>query len=189
MSKLLELLQQDTIILDNSIVKVDSFLNHQMNIELFEEVRDRFYDYFKDKKIDKIITCEASGIGLAIMVAQAFRVNVVFAKKDESQILSDNCYTAPVFSYTKNKKTTFRIDKRFIQPNENILIIDDFLANGEAVTGLINIVEQAQAHVSGIGIVIEKGFQPGGQMLRNKGLDLYSLIIIDAIENNQLIVR
>ncbi|NLW29377.1 MAG: xanthine phosphoribosyltransferase [Erysipelothrix sp.] len=189
MSKLYQLLQQDAVILENSIVKVDSFLNHQMNIELFEEIRDQFYEYFKDKKIDKIITCEASGIGIAIMVAQAFRVNVVFAKKDESQILTNNCYTAPVFSYTKNKESVIKIDKRFIQANENILIIDDFLANGEAVAGLINIVQQAHAHVRGIGIVIEKGFQQGGQRLREKGFDLYSLAIIDAIIENQLIMR
>lgn len=189
MSKLLEHLHQDAIILDNSIVKVDSFLNHQMNIEVFEEIRDRFYEYFKHKRIDKIVTCEASGIGIAIMVAQAFRVDVVFAKKEESQILSNDCYTAPVFSYTKNKESVFKVDKRFIQPNQNILIIDDFLANGEAINGLISIVNQAQAHVSGIGVVIEKGFQQGGQKLREKGFDLHSLVIIDMIRNNQLFVR
>lgn len=188
MKLLKEKIRQDALILDNSIIKVDSFLNHQMDIHLFNEMGKTFRDYF-GWGVQKIVTCEASGIGIATIVAQYFGCDVVFAKKEASSLTDDNFHTAPVYSYTKQKESLFRIDKRFINEGDQILIIDDFLANGEALSGMISLVEQAKAQVMGIGVAIEKGFQNGGQMIRERGYNLKSLVIIDEIQNNKLIFR
>lgn len=189
MNKIEQRVLEEAVIIDDHIVIVDSFLNHQMDVDLIFEMGQLFYDYFKDKQIDRVITCEASGIGIAIIVAHYFKVPMVFAKKNQSLNLKDDLYTSKVFSYTKQKTSSFNIKKEFIKPNENVLIIDDFLANGQAVRGLIEIVNQAKASVAGIGIVIEKGFQPGGQYLRDRDYDVCSLCIIDSIEHNQIKLR
>lgn len=189
MEQLKNKINEDGHIIGDSIVKVDSFLNHQLDIQLFEAMGQEFYQHFVHKKVDKIVTCEASGIAIAAITAHFFGCNVVFAKKEVSHTMTNDYYTAPVYSYTKQKESIFRIDRRFIQPDENILIIDDFLANGEATSGLISIVTQAQANVVGIGIAIEKGFQPGGRSLREKGYDVKSLVIIDQIKENQINFR
>lgn len=182
MEQLKQRIIEDAIIINDSVVKVDSFLNHQMDILLFNEMGKAFRQHF-NQTIDKIVTCEASGIGIACIAAQYFDCPVVFAKKETSAILQDNFYKADVYSYTKKKKSVFHIDKRFISKGQNILLIDDFLANGEAMSGLISIVEQAGAKVAGIGVAIEKGFQPGGETLRKLGYDLKSLVIIDEIKD------
>lgn len=176
-------------ILDGHIIKVDHFLNHQMDVDLLVEMSELFYAHFKDKKITKIITCEASGIGIAVICALKFNVPIVFAKKNPHMTTNDLNYQAKVFSYTKQSATQFNIDKRFLNSEDRVLIIDDFLANGEAMRGLINIINQSKASIEGIGVVIEKGFQPGGDYLRNKGYDLVSLCIIDDIVDSQIIIR
>lgn len=173
---------------DNNIIKVDHFLNHQMDVHLLKEISQLFYDYFKDKSIDKIITCEASGIGIAVMCGLQFDVPIVFAKKNPHMKSNPNNYQAEVFSYTKQLITQFNIDKRFLNDGEKVLIVDDFLANGEALNGLISLCDQAQAEICGIGIVIEKGFQKGGKIIRDLGYDLYSLCVIKEIQGNQLIL-
>ncbi len=188
MEQLQKIMIEEAQVLGNSIIKADSFLNHQLNVKLFNQMGQAFRDYFQTP-IDKIVTCEASGIGLACIVAQYFDCNVVFAKKENSSLMVEDYYTEKVFSYTKQKESLFRIDKRFIHPGERILIIDDFLANGEALNGMISIVEQAKATVVGIGIAIEKGFQDGGERIRAHGYDLKSLVIVDRIENNELVFR
>lgn len=180
---------QDGVVIDNHIVKVDSFLNQQMDVELVVEIGRLFYERFKNQKIDRVLTCEASGIGIAIMVAQYFKVPMVFAKKGSSLNMSDDVYQAKAFSYTKQQSYTFNVDKRFVLANKNVLIIDDFLANGEAVRGLIDIVNLARASVVGIGIVIEKGFQPGGAYLRDRGYNIASLCIIDKLENFKITLK
>ena len=176
-------------IIDGHIIKVDHFLNHQMDVHLILEMANLFYDYFKDKKINKIVTCEASGIGIAVVCGLKFNVPIVFAKKNPRMDENANNYQAKVFSYTKHLETQFNIDKRFLKESDNVLIIDDFLANGEAMRGLINMINQSQATIQGIGVVIEKGFQPGGDWLREKGYDLYSLCIIDKISDSQILLR
>ncbi|HHX52521.1 MAG TPA: xanthine phosphoribosyltransferase [Erysipelothrix sp.] len=179
----------EAVIVDDHIILVDSFLNHQMDVELIFEIGKLFHDYFKEHQINRIITCEASGIGIAVVVAHYFNVPMVFAKKNKSLNLKDDLYTSKVFSYTKQSTSSFNIKKEFVNEGDRVLIIDDFLANAEATRGLIDIVNQAKASVVGIGIVIEKGFQPGGQWLRDRGYDLHSLCIIDSIKNSQIKLR
>ncbi|NLC05246.1 MAG: xanthine phosphoribosyltransferase [Erysipelothrix sp.] len=188
MEALKQVIHNESLVLNNSIIKADTFLNHQMNIELFNQMGQEFLNYFKTP-IDKIVTCEASGIGLACIVAQYFKCNVVFAKKEPSLLMVEDYYTERVFSYTKQKESLFSIRKDLLAIDERILIIDDFLANGEALKGMISIVEQANAKVIGIGIAIEKGFQDGGKLIRQQGYDLKSLVIIDQIKNNELFFR
>ncbi len=188
MEALKQVINKESIVLNNSIIKADTFLNHQMDIELFNQMGQEFFNYFKTP-IDKIVTCEASGIGLACIVAQYFKCKVVFAKKESSLLMVEDYYTEKVFSYTKQKESLFSIRKDLLIQDENILIIDDFLANGEALSGMISLVKQAQAKVVGIGIAIEKGFQKGGQLIRQQGYDLKSLVIIDEIKNNKLFFR
>lgn len=176
-------------IIEGHIIKVDHFLNHKMDVELISEMANLFYEYFKEKEINKIITCEASGIGIAVICGLKFNVPIVFAKKNSRMDENPNNYQAKVFSYTKHLETQFNIDKRFLSKDDKVLIIDDFLANGEAMRGLINIIDQSQASIEGIGVVIEKGFQPGGDWLREKGHDLYSLCIIDEITDSRIQLR
>ena len=187
MMKQLEKMLDEAIILDNKVIKVDQFVNHQINIDLFREIRNLFYEHFKHQKVTKIVTCEASGIAVAMMCGLAFNVDVVFAKKGSSLLTNSNYYTETVYSYTKQKESQFMIDRRFINENDHVLLVDDFLANGEAMNGLISICHQARAAIVGLGVVIEKGFQVGGKQLREKGYDVCSLVIVDQIENNQII--
>ena len=175
---------------DGKILRVESFINHQMDIELFNEFGKEFKNRFSEVKIDKILTIESSGIGIAVIVSQYFNnVPVVFARKTPTAIISDNTYNYEVFSFTKNITNMVRVDKEFIQDGENILIIDDFLANGCAAVGLINIVRQANANPVGIGIVIEKGFQRGRSAIEDLGVRVESLAIIDHFEDGKVIFK
>ena len=173
---------KDGVIKEGGVVKVDSFLNHQMDISLINEIGKEFAILFKDEKVTKILTVEASGIGIACITAQYFGVPVVFAKKSESKNLDGDIYTAPVLSFTKGKEYIIRVAKRFLSPEDRVLIIDDFLAKGKAVLGLKSIVEQAGATLVGAGICIEKGFQEGGDRLRKAGYRVESLAIVDSMD-------
>ena len=170
-----------------NILKVDSFLNHQIDVELLNEIGKEFKKLYRDNNITKILTIEASGIGIACIAAQYFNVPVVFAKKTESLNLDTETLESQVYSYTKQRNYTIKVSKKYIQSEDRVLIIDDFLAEGQAALGLINIVNQAGAKVEGVGIVIEKTFQTGGQFLRSKGIRVDSLAKVKSIENNQVI--
>lgn len=182
MKLLEERIQKDGIVKEGNVLKVDSFLNHQMDIELFNEMGKEFKRLFADKKINKILTIEASGIGIACIVAQHFQVPVVFAKKTQSINLEGDVYTTQIASFTHKRTYDVIVSKKYIGPNDHILIIDDFLANGCALEGLISIVQDAGATVEGIGIAIEKGFQQGGQLIRSKGIHLESLAIVEEMD-------
>ena len=182
MNFLEERILKDGIVKPNNVLKVDSFLNHQMDISLMEEIGQEFYRRFADKKITKVLTIEASGIGIACFAAKAFGVPMVFAKKSHSINIDNEVYVAEVESFTHKNKNNVIVSKKFLNPDDHILIVDDFLANGCALQGLMAIVKSAGASVEGIGIVIEKGFQIGGQVIRNLGVRLESLAIIDAMD-------
>ena len=188
MKLLEEKIKKDGEFRQGGIVKVDNFLNHLMDTDIIKEIGKEFYRLFKDKNITKILTVEASGIGIACIAATYFDVPVLFAKKAQSKNIDgiDMLYTAKVHSYTKGIDSIIRVDRRYLTANDNVLIIDDFLANGEAVLGLESIVNQAGATLAGVGICIEKAFQPGGQILRDKGIDLKSLAIIDRDDNGEM---
>lgn len=175
----------------SEIVKVDSFINHQIDVAFLNEIGKEFARIFSDVEITKIITIESSGIAIAVIAAQYFNnVPVVFAKKSESRNLDPDKYHGEVYSFTKQKVYPIMISKKYISPNDKILIIDDFLANGKAALALNNLCEQAGAIVQGIGIVIEKGFQPGGKLLREiNNIRVESLAIIDNIDNGVITFR
>lgn len=179
MNFLEERILKDGIIKEGNVLKVDSFLNHQMDIDLFNEIGREFKKRFEGKAINKILTIEASGIGIACIAAQHFHVPVVFAKKSQSINLEGEMLVAEVESFTHKCKNNVIVAKKFLNPEDKVLIIDDFLANGCALQGLIQIVQSAGASVEGIGIVIEKGFQSGGRIIRNLGFQLESLAIIE----------
>lgn len=189
----MELLEQkivkEGIVKAGGVLKVDSFLNHQMDIQLFNEMGKELKRIFKEQEITKILTIEASGIGIACIVAQHFNVPVVFAKKSESKNLDGDMYTSEVHSYTKGKDYIIRVSKKFINQEDKVLLIDDFLAKGKALIGLIDILEQAGAECVGAGIAIEKGFQKGGDELRAKGYNIQSLAIIDEMDENHILFR
>ena len=170
---------KEGIVKEGNVLKVDSFLNHQMDIELFDEMGKEWKKRFEGKNINKILTIEASGIGIACIVAQHFNVPVVFAKKSKSINIEGEMYTAEVESFTHKNKNQVIVSKRFLNADDHVLIIDDFLANGCALQGLIQIVQQAGATVEGIGIAVEKGFQTGGKIIRNLGFHLESLAILE----------
>ncbi|MBE5835169.1 MAG: xanthine phosphoribosyltransferase [Butyrivibrio sp.] len=182
MNFLEERIIKDGVVKEGNILKVDSFLNHQLDVELFDKMGAEWKERFKDVEINKILTIEASGIGIACVVARHFGVPVVFAKKSQSVNLDGEMYTAEVESFTHKNKNQVIVSKKFLNPDDKILIIDDFLANGCALQGLISIINQAGASVSGIGIAIEKGFQTGGQIIRNMGYRLESLAIVDGMD-------
>lgn len=183
MNFLEERIAKDGIVKEGNVLKVDSFLNHQMDIELFNQIGAEFKKRFADKNINKLLTIEASGIGIACIAAQHFHVPVVFAKKAKSINLEGEMYVAEVESFTHKCKNQVIVAKKFLSEQDHVLIIDDFLANGCALQGLIHLVTEAGATVEGIGIVIEKGFQPGGKMIRNLGYQLESLAIVDAMDS------
>ena len=174
---------------EGGILKVDSFLNHQLDVAFLNEIGEEFRRVFDSKKITKILTIEASGIAIASIVAQHFGVPVLFAKKTESKNLDKETYEADVYSYTKGKTYKIKVSKKFLTPDDHVLAIDDFLAKGEAALGLAHLVEQSGATLEGIGIVIEKGFQKGGDILRDAGINLKSLVIIDSLENCEIKFR
>ena len=182
MNFLEERITKDGIVKEGNVLKVDSFLNHQMDIRLFDQIGEEFKKRFEGTEINKILTIEASGIGIACVVARHFDVPVVFAKKSKSINIEGDVYVAEVESFTDKCKNQVIVSKKFINPEDKILIIDDFLANGCALQGLISIVKSAGASVEGIGIAVEKGFQTGGQVIRNLGYHLESLAIVDSMD-------
>lgn len=183
MNFLEERIARDGIVKEGNVLKVDSFLNHQMDISLFDQMGAEWARRFKDKKINKILTIEASGIGIACVAAMHFGVPVVFAKKSQSINIDGDVYVAEVESFTHKCKNQVLVSKKFLSPDDHVLIIDDFLANGCALQGLISIVNQAGGVVEGIGIAVEKGFQVGGRMIRNLGYQLESLAIVDGMND------
>ena len=187
MRLLKEKIKSEGIVLNNSILKVDAFLNHQIDPELMMELGREFSKRFADKKVTKILTVESSGIAVALTTALFFHVPVVFARKQKPSTMNENLYSTKVFSFTKNVTNNVSVSKKFLPPGENILILDDFLANGEAAMGLVDLVHQAGSNVVGIGIVIEKSFQPGRNRLIAAGYQVESLARIKAFEKGQIV--
>ena len=181
MNFLEERILKDGVVKEGNVLKVDSFLNHQMDIDLFDQIGEEFKKRFEGKNINKILTIEASGIGIACVVARHFGVPVVFAKKAKSINIDGEMYVAEVVSFTHNCKNQVIVSKKFLSEEDHVLIIDDFLANGCALQGLISIVNEAGGTVEGIGIAIEKGFQVGGKTIRNMGYQLESLAIVESM--------
>ena len=191
MNFLEERIVKDGIVKEGNVLKVDSFLNHQMDIKLLNQMGAEFKKRFADKNINKILTIEASGIGIACIVAEHFDVPVVFAKKSQSINLDGEMYVAEVESFTHKCKNNVIVSQKFLSEDDHVLIIDDFLANGCALQGLIQIVQSSGATVEGIGIAIEKGFQSGGRIIRNLGFQLESLAIIEKmdVEDGSVVFR
>ncbi len=189
MELLKERIKKDGKVREGNVLKVDSFLNHQMDIALFAEIGKEFKRRFADETVTKILTIEASGIGIACIAAQYFGVPVVFAKKNKTKNIAGDVYTGKVESFTHGRSYDIIVSKEFLNPDDKILLIDDFLANGSALLGLSSLVEQAGATLVGAGIVIEKGFQPGGDMLREKGIRIESLAIIDSMTADSVSFR
>ena len=183
MNFLEERILKEGIVKEGNVLKVDSFLNHQMDIGLLDQIGEEFYRRFSDKHITKVLTIEASGIAIAYAVARCFNVPMVFAKKAKSINIDGEMYTAEVESFTHKNKNRVIVSKKFLSSDDHILIVDDFLANGCALQGLISISESAGATVEGIGIAIEKGFQFGGRSIRNLGYQLESLAIVESMDH------
>lgn len=177
------------LVLDGGILKVDMFLNHQIDPHLIMSMGKDFYAHFKNKEITKVLTVEASGIPIALATALEFDVPVVFAKKGRNKNVGNDVYTSQVYSYTKGASYDINIMRKYLTAEDKVLFVDDFLANGAAAKGIIDIVGQAGATLMGIGIAIEKGFQEGGALLRGMGIDLYSLAIVDAMEPGKITLR
>jgi len=186
MDLLKQMILEKGYVINENVLKVDSFLNHQVDFKLMNEIGLEFYNYFKNNNITKIFTIESSGIAPAIMTSYKFEVPMVILKKQTSNILNDDFYQTEVKSFTKNTTYNLTLSRKYISPNDNILIIDDFLANGEAAKGAIKLVENAGAKIAGIGIVIEKSFQPGRKILEDLGYDVYSLARIKSLRNNTI---
>lgn len=191
MKLLEERIRKDGIVKEGQVLKVDSFINHQMDIELFNEMGKEFKRLFADKPINKILTIEASGIGLACIIAQHFNVPVVFAKKAKSINLDGEMYATKIESFTHKRVYDVIVSKKFLTKEDHVLIIDDFLANGCAVSGLVDLVRSAGATIEGVGIAVEKGFQQGGAILREKGLQVESLAIVESMnhETGEIVFR
>ncbi|WLR52962.1 xanthine phosphoribosyltransferase [Bacillus tianshenii] len=186
MELLKQKIQNEGIVLSEEVLKVDSFLNHQMDPKLMQEIGNEFAKRFQEEKVTKVVTLESSGIGPALMTALALDVPLIFARKKKSLTLKEDILTASVYSFTKQETNDITISKKFINQNDTVLIIDDFLANGQAALGLIELVEQAGAEVAGIGIVIEKAFQNGAQKIAQKGYRIESLARIHSLENSRV---
>ena len=182
MKALEERIRRDGVVKAGNVLKVDSFLNHQMDIDLFNEMGKEWARLFADRPITKILTVEASGIGIACVAAQHFHVPVVFAKKTQSLNIDGEVYSTKIESFTHKRVYDVIVSKKFIKPEDYILIIDDFLANGCALEGLLEIVREAGATAEGIGIAVEKGFQKGGDLIRAKGIRLESLAIVESMD-------
>ena len=183
MNFLEERIAKDGVIKEGNVLKVDSFLNHQMDVKLLDQIGKAFYNAFSDCPITKVLTIEASGIAIAYAVARCFGVPMVFAKKAKSVNIDGDVYSAEVESFTHKNKNQVIVSKKFLSPDDHVLIVDDFLANGCALQGLISITESSGAKVEGIGIAIEKGFQFGGRMIRNLGYRLESLAIVESMDH------
>lgn len=182
MKLLMDRIRRDGLVEGENILKVDSFLNHQIDVDLLDEIGREFKRQFEGKTISKILTIEASGIAIACISARYFSCPVVFAKKTKSLNISGDVYTSSVESFTHKTVNDIIVSKRFLHADDNVLILDDFLANGKAILGLSDIVHQAGANLVGAGVVIEKGFQNGGKRIREMGIDLHSLAIVDAMD-------
>lgn len=181
--KLLEdRIRRDGKVREGNVLKVDSFLNHQMDIDLFQEIGREFRRRFADTEVSKILTIEASGIGIACITAQYFGVPVIFAKKNKTRNIAGDVYTASVESFTHGRTYDIIVSREFLGKGDRVLLIDDFLANGKALEGLAELVRQSGAELAGAGVVIEKGFQPGGDSLRKKGIRLESLAIVEKMD-------
>lgn len=191
MELLKERIRKDGKIKAGNVLKVDSFLNHQMDTDLFQEIGKEFKRRFSDVEINKILTIEASGIGIACVVAQQFHVPVVFAKKNQTKNIAGDVYTSKVESYTHGRTYDIIVSKEFLGKGDKVLLIDDFLANGKALEGLASLVKDSGAELVGAGIVIEKGFQVGGDLLRNQGIRLESLAIVESMdeESGEIVFR
>ena len=191
MKLLEERISKDGVVKKGNVLKVDSFLNHQLDIKLYNEMGKEFKRLFADKNITKILTIEASGIGIAAITAQYFDVPVVFAKKSQSINLDGSTYNTKIQSFTLNRVYDVIVSKKYLSSEDHVLIIDDFLANGCAVNGLIEIIESSGASIEGIGIAIEKGFQDGGKSLRERGYQVESLAIVESMddETGEIIFR
>lgn len=187
MQQLKERILREGRVLPGNIIKVDGFLNHRVDTALMGAIADEFAKYFDVKNITMVLTAEASGIALATICAERYGVPMVFAKKAKSDNIEGGLYQSDIFSYTYKKKVTLLVSQDWIHADDRVLIIDDFMANGQAVNGLIDIITQAGASVEGIGIVVEKGFQPGGDELRKKGYHLESLAVIKSIDDGKII--
>lgn len=183
MKLLEERIRKDGTVKAGNVLKVDSFLNHQMDIDLFNEMGKEWARLFADRKITKILTVEASGIGIACVAAQHFHVPVVFAKKSQSVNIDGEVYSTKIESFTHKRVYDVIVSKKFLHSEDHILIIDDFLANGCALEGLIDIVNKAGASVEGVGIAVEKGFQKGGDLIRSKGIRVESLAIVESMDD------
>lgn len=183
MKMLEDRIRRDGIVRSGNVLKVDSFINHQMDIALFEEMAKEWKRLFSGKPINKILTIEASGIGIAAIAAKEFNVPVVFAKKSMSVNLDGNNYVTHIKSFTHNKIYDVIVSKKYLGPEDHVLIIDDFLANGCALVGLLELIEAAGAQTEGIGIAIEKGYQLGGQLIRSRGIQLESLAIVESMDD------
>ncbi|MUV06676.1 xanthine phosphoribosyltransferase [Planococcaceae bacterium Storch 2/2-2] len=189
MEALKQKIREEGKVLSETVLKVDTFLNHQIDPKLMVEIGKEFARRFKDEGITKVVTIESSGIAPAVMTALKLEVPVVFARKHQSLTLTENLYRAEVYSFTKKVSNDIAISGDFVTAEDRVLVIDDFLANGQAALGLMEIVEQAGASLGGVGIVIEKGFQKGGDAIREQGVRLESLAIIDAMSPGQLTFR
>ena len=191
MKLLEERIRKDGVVKEGNILKVDSFLNHQMDVDLFNEMGKEFRRLFSDRPVNKILTIEASGIGIAVIAAQHFHVPVVFAKKAQSVNLDGEIYTTKIESFTHKRTYDVIVSKKFLSSDDHILILDDFLANGCAVSGLIDLIRSAGATVEGVGIVIEKAQQTGGELIRGKGIHVESLAIIESMdaETGEIVFR
>lgn len=183
MELLKERIRKDGKVKEGNVLKVDSFLNHQMDIHLFQEIGKEFQKRFAGEEINKILTIEASGIGIACIVAQSFDVPVVFAKKTQTKNIAGDTWTTKVESFTHGRIYDIIVSKEFLGKGDRVLIIDDFMANGKALEGLSELVKMSGAELVGAGIVIEKGFQPGGDELRRRGIRVESLAIIDSMND------
>ena len=183
MNFLEERIQKDGVVKEGNVLKVDSFLNHQMDVQLFQQMGEEFKRRFADKEINKILTIEASGIGIACVVAQYFDVPVVFAKKTQTKNIAGEVYTSKVESFTHGRVYDIIVSKEFLGKGDKVLLIDDFLANGKALEGLATLVQDSGAELVGAGVVIEKGFQIGGKLLRDRGIHLESLAIVDGMDD------
>ena len=189
--KLLEdRINKDGIILEGNIIKVDSFINHNIDTKLMNELAKEIIRRFEGEEITKVLTIEASGIAIAYAIASILGIDLLFAKKSKTSNLgNDSLLTAKVFSYTHNVLNHIQVNKNYLNSNDKVLVVDDFLANGEAVNGLTSLVYQAGASLVGVAIIIEKGFQDGGKNLREKGIHLESLAIIDSVDNGKVKFR
>ena len=186
MNSLHQKIREEGTVIGHEILKVDSFLNHQLDVVFLDQVGKEFYERFKDQKIDKILTVEVSGIAIAALAARYFNVPVVFAKKLKSKTLHEETYDAEVYSFTKKTTYQIKVSRKFLKEGERVLLIDDFLAKGQAALGLIEICRQAGVTVVGAGIVIEKDFQEGGRMLRDQGVNVVSLARIGTMDETEI---